>query len=268
MERILSHGFPIKIAAACITGASAPLAARLIGYDDVGAAALATMLGAGLTLIALARILSPLAKATAAVEAFVADGSIIALPKTGPDTLGRLIWAIAVIRTHSQEKVGMLTRIANLDPLTNLPNRRAFDALREQAAAGPCAVAVVDVDHFKRVNDAMGHAAGDEVLRAVAEYLRDGIRPSDFLARIGGEEFALVFPGATTGQAEAMIDRIRSRLWEEAPYRIGEEPVTFSAGVCSSDNSAGSIRDALRRADRALYRAKAAGRNRIETEAE
>ncbi|GAA3389034.1 histidine kinase N-terminal 7TM domain-containing diguanylate cyclase [Cryptosporangium minutisporangium] len=155
------------------------------------------------------------------------------------------------------------------DPLTGLHNRRYLtDALAMRSAdttGEPICLALVDVDHFKRVNDTYGHAVGDDVLVGVAQELAEGQPPGVVVARNGGEEFVLVFPGATADEGRARVEALRERV---AARRFtaddGTLRVTFSAGI-----AAGSGRfDAetlLEGADRALYRAKDGGRNRSET---
>ncbi|PCD03322.1 GGDEF domain-containing protein [Sphingomonas spermidinifaciens] len=157
------------------------------------------------------------------------------------------------------------------DPLTGLPNRRAFEqAFAERLAAGrnPC-VAVCDVDHFKAVNDRFGHAVGDRVLRAVAATLADAC-PDHLVARHGGEEFAVLFDG-DLAQAIAAIDVARATMARrrlrvrESDELIGT--VTFSTGI-SASNHAERLEQVFERADALLYAAKAAGRDRIFSDAE
>ncbi len=160
---------------------------------------------------------------------------------------------------------------ARTDVLTGSSNRRHFE---EAALAewGRCkrygrdaALLLFDLDHFKRVNDQYGHGIGDRVLRRVAALCRDEIRDIDTLARIGGEEFALLLPETDAAQATVLAERLRQRLADE---RIdtgkGAISVTASFGIAPLLNGDAEWRQALRQADAALYRAKAAGRNRIE----
>ena len=140
------------------------------------------------------------------------------------------------------------------DTLTGLPNRRALRGALAASTPG-CAVVIADLDHFKGVNDRLGHAAGDEVLRTFGAVLRATVRADDTAGRWGGEEFLLVVP-AGEQVAHKLLERLR-RAWAEAPGQIG---VTFSAGIAVViDGEDGA--EALSRADQALYAAKAAGRN-------
>jgi diguanylate cyclase (GGDEF)-like protein len=154
------------------------------------------------------------------------------------------------------------------DQLTGLPNRRhVLDELDAALAghgstgSGLC-IAVIDIDHFKAINDAHGHDAGDTVLRHFADVCRGRVRERDVLGRMGGEEFLLVLPGTGPDQASAIIDRIRDGFPSARLDGEGIElPFTFSAGIAEA--VAGDDRSSiLRRADRALYAAKGEGRNR------
>ncbi|MEU4236267.1 diguanylate cyclase [Actinoplanes sp. NPDC026619] len=140
-----------------------------------------------------------------------------------------------------------LAEQASRDPLTGLHNRRHLMGFLDQHPGA--AMAVIDVDHFKRVNDEHGHPAGDRVLQQVATFLSMGHGPADLVARYGGEEFVLVMPGLTLAEAYERVDGLRRRLAAEP----GPIPVTFSAGVATTIDAA----------DQALYEAKRAGRNRV-----
>jgi two-component system cell cycle response regulator len=156
---------------------------------------------------------------------------------------------------------------ATHDALTGLWNRRAILANleRELHRAGressAVAVALMDLDHFKRVNDTHGHLVGDEVLRETARRLGGAVRPYDFVGRYGGEEFLVVAPGLDRGGAPDLAERIR-RVFADAPFVTSgpELPVTLSLGVVAVQGAA-EVRDVLATADAALYEAKEAGRN-------
>jgi diguanylate cyclase (GGDEF)-like protein len=164
------------------------------------------------------------------------------------------------------EEVARLSADATTDPLTGLANHRAFqERLRAEVAraarhAGPLAVALVDVDNFKAVNDAGGHAVGDEVLRGVARVLGEHLRTEDVLARVGGDEFAVLLPEATATAATAALERAR-RAVERAPHAGGAR-VTISVGVCDVVHAT-DAEQLTRFADGALYWSKEHGRNRI-----
>ena len=161
-----------------------------------------------------------------------------------------------------------LGRSAGTDELTQLANRRTFTAAgtRELARARrskrPLAVALIDVDDLKWVNDTFGHAAGDEVLRAVAEMLRTQTRGIDLAARYGGDEFALLLPETDTAGALEAAERFHLALAAKAPGdgRTFPKDVTASIGVAAGVGP--TLDELVEAADRALYRSKQAGKNR------
>jgi diguanylate cyclase (GGDEF)-like protein len=130
------------------------------------------------------------------------------------------------------------------------------------ATTEPC-LAFIDVDHFKRVNDQFGHAAGDSVLFGVADRLAENIRRSDILGRVGGEEFAVCMPNVTLQDARALAERLR-RAVTLAPFEtpVGPVPVTVSIGVAAR-KAGDDVAHLMRRADAAMYAAKRAGRDRV-----
>jgi diguanylate cyclase (GGDEF)-like protein len=162
-----------------------------------------------------------------------------------------------------------LRRLAMLDGLTELFNRRAFlDLAERELGRGrrrgqPSALLMIDIDHFKRVNDSHGHAAGDRVLAAVADAARRSLRAEDLLGRYGGEEFCALLSVSDLEQALATAERVRVAI-EGLTLEGISERLTVSIGVTRCDNAGGAELDAgLQRADEALYRAKASGRNRV-----
>ncbi len=157
------------------------------------------------------------------------------------------------------------------DALTGLHIRRFFDELapvmlaEAQRNNAPLAAAMIDIDHFKRLNDTYGHPAGDAVLRATGALLRAGIRQSDMVFRMGGEEFLILLPHTPADQAMRRIEELRTMFATEAMTHDGVTmTATFSAGVAVFPDDAGDIDDLLRHADQALYKAKMGGRNRME----
>jgi two-component system, cell cycle response regulator len=171
---------------------------------------------------------------------------------------------------EAERELASLAEVARRDALTGLANRRAFDEalLREVARArrsgAALAVVVLDVDHFKRVNDAHGHAAGDLVLAEVAARARAALRAGDLLARVGGEELAAVLPAADLAAAAEVAERIRSGL-AAAPVVAGGAAlaVTASLGCAALLPSDADGAAVLARADARLYDAKRGGRNRV-----
>lgn len=189
---------------------------------------------------------------------------------------------IARIKVHLQLKTlqdelrrsnRLLMELSQTDPLTRLCNRRSLTEMLENELSRcnrnivPCSLIMCDIDHFKRVNDEYGHQAGDEVLVAVAELLREHLRPYDLAARYGGEEFCLVLPETNLTHAAEVAERIRKRI-EGCKFtgNLARLKLTVSLGVASaSGRSEQPEDDLIRRADEALYLAKNNGRNRVET---
>ena len=175
------------------------------------------------------------------------------------------------------ERNAQLSRVASLqqelreqalrDPLTGLYNRRALaerfaEELAHQRATGqPLVLAVLDIDHFKGINDAHGHAAGDRVLCGLAREMRDALRASDTVFRTGGEEFALLLPSADAENALRRVEALRERV-ASADLGLAGQTFTFSAGVAAVAPGRDTLDSLLHAADAALYAAKAAGRNR------
>ncbi len=177
--------------------------------------------------------------------------------------VGKAVWLQAVIDG--------LCELSSRDPLTGLANRRHFELTlasevdRVARAGEPALVLMIDVDHFKKVNDAHGHPAGDGVLREVAHALHDCIRPMDTVARFGGEEFSMILPNCAPSFAQAVAERIRLRV-QAMTITIApgiEVRVTVSIGGAFAPQW---VRSSpllwVERADQQLYRAKSEGRNR------
>lgn len=168
---------------------------------------------------------------------------------------------------HVQQR---LYDAAMRDGLTCAYNRRFFEEELSRALTHAArhklslALLLLDLDHFKLINDSLGHPAGDAVLREVATRLSDGIRHEDVLCRVGGEEFAVVARSTTAESALVLADRLRARIAATPfAYRQNVIPVTTSIGIAEFDLARSATPDLLlRAADNALYRAKAAGRNR------
>jgi len=171
-----------------------------------------------------------------------------------------------------QGLIDSLCDISSRDALTGLANRRSFQVAlsreidRVARAGEPALLLVLDIDHFKRVNDTCGHAAGDLVLKAVASVLQDAVRPMDTVARVGGEEFAVILPNCPSAFGEAVAERIRRRI-ENRPVVISprqEIHVSVSVGGAFAPQWVRSSATLwTERADLQLYRAKAQGRNRV-----
>ncbi|EDX81445.1 MAG: diguanylate cyclase [Phenylobacterium sp.] len=173
---------------------------------------------------------------------------------------------VARLREHLEQ----VRRDAMTDALTNLANRKAFDERLEQACADagrtPLTLAILDIDHFKRFNDTWGHQTGDQVLRYVSTILSRVCSGNRFVARFGGEEFAIIFPGESPGAVMAALEHIREEVSSRSLRRRSTNDdlgaVTLSAGFAEHLPSEGAAA-LLERADEALYASKRGGRNRV-----
>ena len=209
---------------------------------------------------ALAVLLEQLSAATATIQAANA----------------RLEGELAVAATEARalsERLGLAERAAITDPLTGVLNRRGtMEALERlqgetRATGGALALAMVDIDHFKRVNDRFGHALGDDVLRFVARHLADRLAPvGGKVGRFGGEEFIALLPGHDVMRATAIVDKARSQLAGQIIRNAADGSslgrVSFSAGV-AGDRPGDDCETLIDRADRSLYNAKRMGRDRV-----
>jgi diguanylate cyclase (GGDEF)-like protein len=172
------------------------------------------------------------------------------------------------------QNLDLLEKVSHLawhDALTGLPNRRLFkdrvdqELIRSRRVGEPVCLFFVDLDHFKHVNDTLGHAAGDELIQRVGERLVDTVRSQDTVARVGGDEFAVLLPGLAD---QLDIDQLASRMLEAVaePLDLSEEPVrtTASIGIAVAPEHGDTYDELLSRADEAMYRAKGHGRNRFQ----
>ena len=238
----------------------------------------------------------PLASRSAAVLCLALHG-LISLSRIPPMTLGpapegarpldgfwfafiafeAIVFSIAaafLLLAMAKERVELRYKVASrVDPLTGVFNRRAFVSTAERmmtrAGRDRCAVALIlfDLDHFKKINDAHGHAFGDDVLKLFCLIASSHLRPNDVLGRLGGEEFAVVLPATGVADARKAAARI-SAAFTAAGQSLenGGPPKTVSSGIAVCEPGAASFTDLLAAADRGLYKAKRLGRNRVEDE--
>ncbi len=229
-------------------------------------------------------IVKPLERLTSAADRIAAGDLTIQLPVMQHDELGHLTQVFNQMtgklqRSYNEFKAASLTlkkqnklleTLSITDSLTGLYNRKKLDdILNDQLARfkrnqRSFAVLLLDIDHFKRLNDTYGHLAGDQVLANVSETLSQSIRNIDYAARYGGEEFVIVLPETTVSAAKDMAERIRTQVQSTASL-FDDQPisVTLSIGVADSLSSDETATAVLARADRMLYEAKRAGRNRV-----
>src|SRR5207247_2346773 len=233
-----------------------------------------------------AQTLEGIAKAGAALaQQFVQRGVVIALQGVGPATGEARIVAVSAAADSRLEGLTLAPDAAAMRAIvgrvpvvsqgredvlgSGLSDRRRRDrAVQRHAAGKPAAMATLiycDLDHFKTLNDTLGHAAGDAALRHVARILEGAVRDKDLVARIGGEEFAIWMPHAPLESGLEVAARIRATV-ESAAWRWGGEeyPMTISCGVASYPDAVTQLENLRSAADAALYRAKQSGRNRVE----
>jgi diguanylate cyclase (GGDEF)-like protein len=192
---------------------------------------------------------------------------MIAAALAGIGVIGLLTYLLFA----NKRQRSLLTRLAQEDELTGLPNRRftlrrasrTFERLR--ATDAPYAIAILDLDHFKRINDTLGHAAGDYVLKAFARVGRESVRDTDILGRWGGEEFLILLPDTPLDLALTIVERVRAAAAQIAGGPLPPDfSVTLSAGLATNQTRAASLEQIIGFADAALYNAKRRGRNFVQ----
>jgi diguanylate cyclase (GGDEF)-like protein len=168
------------------------------------------------------------------------------------------------------ERLRIYKDYAYTDPLTEIPNRRFYyerllqEISRARRVGRPLSLALVDLDHFKEINDSVGHSGGDQVLKFIAQLLRDNLRQEDVICRLGGDEFAIIFPETHAKKAKLFFDRVREKL-DQMDVRItgrSRVHVSFSCGLAEFRPEY-LPEDLIEEADHSLYSAKSAGRNRV-----
>jgi diguanylate cyclase len=190
--------------------------------------------------------------------------------RTYKDRVQRMRTRISVLERESRslhESLREEQRLAMIDALTGIPNRAAYDDRIEQEHkrwkrfARPVSILAWDIDRFKSINDAWGHKAGDKVLRVIGQHLARHVRDTDFVARYGGEEFVMLLVGTDTAEARSVAEKIRQEI-SQLGFHFHDQPVSITAS-CGITGFAGDDTPdvAFDRADKALYRAKEAGRN-------
>ncbi|HWA36896.1 MAG TPA: diguanylate cyclase [Burkholderiales bacterium] len=261
---------------------SGGLWAGYLGFNLVPAAVLVGVLAMDKAVIGGPRFLARCfaAQALAALAGFALAGFELRLASATPTVLASLplllIYPIAVgFNAHSlarrvRQQNLLLETLSSTDGLTGLLNRMyweqamAAEFARCRRHGQPSAVMMIDIDHFKAINDRHGHATGDEVIRCVAEMLRSATRGHDLVGRYGGEEFGVLLPGTDLEGAVVLAERVRRSVESEALDSHTGVRGTVSIGVAQLDPDDASHEAWISRADRALYEAKGAGRNRVE----
>lgn len=178
-----------------------------------------------------------------------------------------MFFLVAVVSAALRQRLREMFATARTDPLTGLGNRQELrqaldrEIMRAATMREPVSVCVIELDHFKAVNDRFGHLQGDEVLRRVAAIMRESCRASDVLARFGGDEFVVLFPDTDGDVANEVAERIRNEIEERLV--LADMRVTASIGVATFPTDAATVHDLVQAADRAVYYAKATGGNRV-----
>ncbi len=225
---------------------------------------LATLAGTLMGMAAIHALLNPVRQATTMLQAIQLGERIDDVPQGGSDLVGRLLDSVTRAANETAARIETLTDAAERDPLTGIRNRRGFLDSAEQAlrARSNAVLALIDIDHFKRINDEFGHAVGDTVLKSLATRIEDHLRRSDIAARWGGEEFAVLLPDTNLDEARLVMERLRATVALDTRLGIEDRPVTFSCGLASVRGFT-HLGEATKQADAALYAAKNAGRNQM-----
>jgi diguanylate cyclase (GGDEF)-like protein len=177
--------------------------------------------------------------------------------------------AVLMVSMTKERQEALQRDYAQSDPLTGLLNRRGFITManrvisRQEYTQSPFSLLMLDLDHFKSINDRFGHEVGDRVLVKFAAVLQEGVRPTDLAFRIGGEEFCCLLPNASPHDAKRIAERICMRFQAASTDVLGASiRATVSVGIATSDYSGYDLDVLMSKADRAVYEAKASGRNR------
>ncbi|ATY33230.1 GGDEF domain-containing protein [Sphingomonas psychrotolerans] len=259
---VFPPGFRLRLFAICFVATNLPL----LAYVGWGAATgrlalagfllllLATAIGMAVALFGIGAMLAPLP---------VAQAAPAPLSGTGDDVIGTLLGSVNRAASAAEARMRELDLAAKEDLLTGVRNRRGFvaDIGDFLPAERRGTIALIDLDRFKALNDRFGHDEGDRVLRDFAARLSSELRRGDLVARWGGEEFAVLFRGATEDEAARVLARVNQRLIDTPLIMLDGQALTCSAGICGFGGEA--LDDVLGCADKALFEAKQAGRNRI-----
>ncbi|MEE4452482.1 GGDEF domain-containing protein [Novosphingobium resinovorum] len=225
----------------------------------------ATLAGTVMGLAAIHALLAPVGQATLMLQAIQMGERIQAIPQGADDLVGRLLSGVTIAANESAARIERLVDAAERDPLTGIRNRRGFLDSAEQVLRGRsnAVVALIDIDHFKRINDDFGHDTGDVLLKSLARRIEDHLRRSDIAARWGGEEFAVLLPDTTLDEARLVMERLRATVALDTDLGVEDRAVTFSCGLAPVRSFA-QLGDATKQADAALYAAKNGGRNQVQ----
>jgi diguanylate cyclase (GGDEF)-like protein len=274
--------FSGRLMLVCFFGTHLPLIALIVGLAaTVGFSEVGVQIALGLTLagtlVATALVLAIVHFALAPIDAtrqaladFHADRTISRLPTGHDDEIGRLMACTQATIEGLGRNLAELDGLAHRDPLTGIGNRRWLVrealALRAEMQAAPSSLVLLDLDHFKLVNDRHGHLTGDSVLAELAPVLTSVLGRRAVLARFGGEEFCIVLPGVPLKAAAAIAERLRDRIARHRFAGLPAGEITASFGVARVRREDPRLGESLAQADLLVYRAKAEGRDRVVVE--
>ena len=217
----------------------------------------ATVVGSAFAIAALAGLLVPVAVATRGLRALRDGQQMQDIPAGGPDMAGELLESVAHALRSTSARLDELKGLALTDPLTGLLNRRGFVEQLEQLPPTGGMLALLDGDRFKQVNDRLGHAEGDRVLRALADRLRDRLRKQDMAARWGGDEFVILLRDTDEQEARAIVKRVQLSLRRRPIARLDGRPINFSVGFAPlSGETMEAVTEAVKAADAEMYATK------------
>ena len=217
----------------------------------------ATVVGSAFAIAALAGLLVPVAVATRGLRALRDGQQMQDIPAGGPDMAGELLESVAHALRSTSARLDELKGLALTDPLTGLLNRRGFVEQLEQLPTGAGTLALLDGDRFKQVNDRLGHAEGDRVLRALADRLRDRLRKQDMAARWGGDEFVILLRETDEQEARAIVKRVQLSLRRRPIARLNGRAINFSVGFAPlSGETMEAVTEAVKAADAEMYATK------------
>ncbi len=217
----------------------------------------ATVVGSAFAIAALAGLLVPVAVATRGLRALRDGQQMQDIPAGGPDMAGELLESVAHALRSTSARLDELKGLALTDPLTGLLNRRGFVEQLEQLPTGAGTLALLDGDRFKQVNDRLGHAEGDRVLRALADRLRDRLRKQDMAARWGGDEFVILLRDTDEQEARTIVKRVQLSLRRRPIARLEGRPVNFTVGFAPlSGKTMEAVTEAVKAADAEMYATK------------
>jgi diguanylate cyclase (GGDEF)-like protein len=268
----------MKIFSICFAATHAPLLV-LAGYLAIGYASDpmpviiivlgATLVGTILCLFSVWQLIRPLQDIVAMIDAYRSNGTVNPFTSRQQDEIGRVVNGVSALIVELDATLSQLRRQASTDVLTGLGNRRwlreiaSMELQRASREETPLSVIILDLDHFKRINDEFGHDVGDQVLMMTGATIQHNLRPYDIAARIGGEEFCIVLPRTPAALAIAIAERLRREIAKKSIGPLQSGAVTASFGVYRGDPATESLKAMMTAADRKLYAAKNGGRNAV-----